>query len=103
MTRAAAGFESRSQNDHVRVDVKLLIEQQVGRLNLQFSGRPVRGDLADRALDVMHVVLLHRPAIELVEELARRADVDVEDVDVGIRIMILRQDRVLRRVHAADL
>ena len=37
-------------------------------------------------LDIVDAVLLDSPAIELVEALARGTDVDIENVNVGIRI-----------------
>ena len=92
----------RRQDDQVRVDVQLFIGQQVGGLDHQLAVRP-GGDLADHALDVMHAVLLHRAAVELVEVLAGGADVDVEDIHIGVRIFLADQHGVLGGVHAADL
>lgn len=47
--------------------------------------------------------MLDSPAIELVEALARGTDVDIENVNVGIRIFFPGQHGVLGGIHAADL
>ena len=56
------------QHHHVGLDLQLLSAQQIRRLDVELAvlGR----DLADHALDVVDAVLLHGPAVELVEVLA---------------------------------
>ncbi len=50
----------------------------------------------------MDAVFLHRPAVELVEVFARGADVDVEYVHLGVRVLLPAEHGVLGGVHAAD-
>ena len=58
--------------------------------------------LAHLALDVVDSVLLDRSAVELVEVLSRGSHVDVEHVDLHIRVLVPDQHGVLCRVHTAD-
>ena len=58
---------------------------QVGRLHLQLSA--FRHDLADHALDVMHAVFLDGAAVKFIEVLAGGPHVDVEHINIRIRIL----------------
>ena len=78
------GLDRRRKNNHVRVNVQLLVSKQVGGLHLELS--VFRHDFSDHALDVMHAVFLDRSAVELIEVLAGRAHVDIEHIDLRIGI-----------------
>ena len=68
IARAGVGLDGCSQHHHVGGDEALLVVDQVAALHHQFA--VLLPDLADHALDVLHAVLLHRAAVELVEVLA---------------------------------
>ncbi len=51
----------------------------------------------------MNAVLLDGSTIELIEVLARGSHIDVEDIDIRIRVVILCKHCMLRGVHTADL
>ena len=90
------------QDNHIRVDLDILLVEKVNAVNVKLSVRK-RCHLSDIALDVVNAVLLDRPAVEFIKILPGRTDIDVEHMDVGVRIMILDQDRLFCRVHTADL
>ena len=60
-------------------------------------------NLADLAFDVVHTVLFNGSAVKFIEVLARGTDINVEDIDLYIRIFITNQHRMLCSVHAAAL
>ena len=64
---------------------------------------PFGVDAGDTAPDVLDAVLLLGPAGELVVALTRGADIHVEDVGLGVRDVVLCEDRLFGDVHAAEV
>ena len=95
-------FDCSSQNDHICLDVQLFIGDQVRSLNVQCAVR-LRSNLADHTLNIMYAILFYGTAIELIIVLARCTNVDVEYIDIGIRIFFTAQHCVLCGIHTADL
>ncbi|CDC70437.1 unknown [Candidatus Colimorpha enterica] len=95
-------LDGSGKNDHVCVDLQLFAGNEVGCLNSQLAVG-LWSDLADHALDVMHAVFLDRAAVELIKVLSGSTHVDVEHVNVGVRVLLADEHRVLCGVHTADL
>ena len=93
-------LHGRSQNHHVRLNMELAVFQQVRGLHQELA--PLGDHLPHLALDVVDAILLHRPAVELVESLAWRPDVDVKHIHFGVRVLFPAEHGVLGGVHAAD-
>ena len=81
--------------------MQLFAVNQVGSLNLQLVsfGR----NLADHTFDIVYAVFFHRSAVELVEVLPGSTHINVEDINLGVRIFVPNQHGVLGGVHTADL
>ena len=90
------------KDNHVRIDLDILLVEKVNAVDMKLSVRK-RCHLSDIALDVVNAILLDRSAVEFIKILSRRTDIDVEHMDVGVRIVILDQDCLLCCVHTADL
>ena len=98
-------LQRHGQDHHVDVDLADRAQQGVVHLHHQsaLGGRALAGhrrDVGHLAADELHPFVLHA-VVELLESLARRADVDVAVVDLGLGLLA---DQVgeLQGVHAAD-
>ena len=101
-TSALVCFDCSSQNDHVSLDVQLFVGNQIRCLNIQCAVS-LRCNLADHTLNIVYAILLYCTAIELIIVLARGTNVDVEYINVSIRIFFTAQHSVLCGIHTADL
>lgn len=102
--KGTGGFirlDRRGKDHEVRFDVKLFIRDEVGRLDHQLIS--LGRHLADHSLDIVDAVFLNGAAVELVEILTGCTHVDIENVNVGVRVFIPREHRWLRRIHTAYL
>ena len=90
-----------SENNHIRVDMELLVRDEVRSLNHELA--VVRSDFSYHALDVMYAVLLNRSSVELVKVLSGRSYVYIEYVYVCIGILFSCKHSVLCGIHAAYL
>ncbi len=79
----------------------LLVGDKIAALYLKDLS--FRTYLADLTLDVMHAVLFNGSAIELIKGLARSPHIDIEHIDLRIRILVSDKHCMLGRIHTADL
>ena len=98
---ALIGLDSRCKDYHIGIDMKLLACDKVGRLNLELA---VFGNyLTDHSFDIVYSVFLNGAAVEFVEAFTGCSDVNIEYINVGIRIFFSCQHCVLCGIHTADL
>ena len=95
----AGGNHCRCQDDHVRHHLYGLTGKCVGAVNAKLP--VVRHHPAHPPAHIRDLLLLHHAAHELFIAFARGPDVHVEDVGVTIGHLVLVEERVLGRVHAA--
>ena len=97
---ALAGVDAYCEDYQIAGHFHALSEQGVCAADNELACA-VGVDLGNTAADVLCAVFLHCPAGELVVELSGSADVHVEDVGLGIRDVVLGEDCLFGRVHAA--
>ena len=95
-------FNCSCQNDHICLDVQLFVGEQIRSLNHQRT-ICLRRNLADHTLNIVYAVLFYCTPIEFIVVLARCTNVNIEYINVGIRILFTAQHCVLCRIHTANL
>ena len=93
-------FHCRSKHNHIRIDMQLFPRNQIRCLNLQLV--PLRRNLAYHAFNIVHAVLLNGTTVKLIKNLSRGAHINVENINIRIRIFIPCEHRMFCCVHAAD-
>ena len=99
--RTLAGFDAHGEHHQIGLDFHGLAQQGIHAHDRHLAVA-VRVNLRHAATDVFRAVFFHGPAGKLVVHLPWSADVHVEDKGLGIGNVILGQDGLLGRVHAAE-
>ena len=98
--RALGGFGAHGQNDQIGGHLDLRAGQSVGSAHDQLVALGI--DHGHAAAHILGPIFFHGPAGALVIALSGRAYVHVKDIGLGIRDVILGQNGLLGRVHAAE-